>query len=48
MKKFLAFDSSGVELVVGCFNGKKYYEKRLIAGGTEMLLPIIDEVLKEL
>jgi len=47
MEKFLAFDSSGEELMVGCFNGEKYFELRKVGGGTELLLPLIDKVLKK-
>ena len=47
MKKFLAIDCAGEELLVGCFNGKKYQELRLLASGTENLLPTIDSVLKK-
>ena len=47
MKKFLAFDAAGEELIAGCCNGKKYYEKRQVGGGTERLLPLIDEVLNQ-
>lgn len=47
MKKFLAIDCAGEELLVGCFNGKKYQETRLVASGTENLLPTIDKVLKK-
>ena len=47
MKKYLAFDASGEMIVVGCNNGKKYYERRELGGGTERLLPVIDAVLSD-
>ena len=47
MKKYLAFDASSEELIVGCFNGKKYFEMRENGGGTEKLLPLINAVLNE-
>ena len=47
MKKFLAFDASGDMLIVGCYNGEKYFERREIGGGTERLLPMIDAVLRD-
>lgn len=47
MRKFLAIDCAGEELLVGCYNGKKYNETRLVASGTENLLPTIDKVLKK-
>lgn len=48
MKKFLAFDSASEELIVAGFNGKKYFENRVKASGTENLMPEIDKVLKKL
>ena len=48
MRKYLAFDCAGDELIVGAFNGEKYHEHRVIAQGTENLLPVIDKVLKKL
>jgi len=47
MKKFLAFDCAGDELIVGAYNGKKYNELRVIASGTENLLPMIDKLFKK-
>ena len=47
MKKFLAIDCAGEELLVGCFDGKKYSELRMVASGTENLLPTIDKLLKK-
>lgn len=46
--KYLAFDSSGSELVVCAKNEDKYYEKRLVASGTEHIMVLIDSVLKKL
>lgn len=48
MEKYLAFDTSGEEIVVGAYNGKKYAELRMQASGTENLLPLVDNVLKSL
>ena len=47
MKKFLAFDSASEELRVAAFNGKKYYEMREVASGTENLMVLIDKVLRK-
>ena len=48
MKKFIAYDCSGKELLVLASNGKKLLEERVNASGTENLLPVIDKVLKRL
>ncbi len=48
MKKYLAFDCSGEEIIVGASNGKEYKEMRVLGNGTELLLPTIDKCLKEL
>ena len=47
MDKFLAFDCSSELIIVGCFDGKTYYETTKKASGTEQLLPTIDETLKK-
>ena len=47
MKKFLAFDCSGEEIIIGVHNAKEYVEIREVASGTENLLPNIDKLLKK-
>lgn len=48
MKKYIAFDTSSSEIIVCGFNGKSYYEKRLVASGTEHIMVLLNEVLKKL